>query len=189
MSPAANVYVIPLFVGSGTRIKAFEAMAMGRPVVSTTLGIEGLDVTDGEHFLRADNAADFAAASWRCWTMQLCARGSPMRHAAWWRRSSPGQRSPVSSRRSVCARWSVGAGRWPVPCRGLSGRLRPSAENRSCTYRPNVRPIAGALSSWQAQALHPRPGCLHRRCRYRCCVHRRCLHRQSREFRPRRHDD
>lgn len=57
---AANVYVIPLFVGSGTRIKAFEAMAMGRPVVSTTLGIEGLDVTDGENFLRADDADGFA---------------------------------------------------------------------------------------------------------------------------------
>jgi polysaccharide biosynthesis protein PslH len=56
----ANVYVIPLFVGSGTRIKAFEAMAMGRPVVSTTLGIEGLDVTGGENFLRADDAAEFA---------------------------------------------------------------------------------------------------------------------------------
>jgi glycosyltransferase involved in cell wall biosynthesis len=45
----ADIYVIPLFVGSGTRIKAFEAMAMGRPVVSTTLGIEGLDVRDGEN--------------------------------------------------------------------------------------------------------------------------------------------
>lgn len=56
----AHVYVIPLFVGSGTRIKAFEAMAMGRPVVSTTLGIEGLDVTNGIHFLRADDAAAFA---------------------------------------------------------------------------------------------------------------------------------
>lgn len=59
---AADVYVIPLFVGSGTRIKAFEAMAMGRPVVSTTLGIEGLPVTDGEHFLRADDADEMAAA-------------------------------------------------------------------------------------------------------------------------------
>jgi glycosyltransferase involved in cell wall biosynthesis len=40
----ARVFVIPLRVGSGTRIKAFEAMAMGRPVVSTTVGVEGLDV-------------------------------------------------------------------------------------------------------------------------------------------------
>jgi glycosyltransferase involved in cell wall biosynthesis len=55
----SHVYVIPLWVGSGTRIKAFEAMAMGRPVVSTSLGIEGLDVTDGEHFLRADSAEAF----------------------------------------------------------------------------------------------------------------------------------
>lgn len=59
---AAHVYVIPLFVGSGTRIKAFEAMAMGRPVVSTSLGVEGLDVRDGEHFLRADDAPAFARA-------------------------------------------------------------------------------------------------------------------------------
>jgi glycosyltransferase involved in cell wall biosynthesis len=57
-----HVYVIPLRVGSGTRIKAFEAMAMGRPVVSTTIGVEGLDVTPGEHYLAADTAEDFAAA-------------------------------------------------------------------------------------------------------------------------------
>jgi polysaccharide biosynthesis protein PslH len=59
---AAQVSVIPLRVGSGTRIKAFEAMALGRPVVSTTLGVEGLDITPGEHFLAADTAADFAGA-------------------------------------------------------------------------------------------------------------------------------
>jgi glycosyltransferase involved in cell wall biosynthesis len=56
----SHVYVIPLWVGSGTRIKAFEAMAMGRPVISTSLGIEGLDVRDGEHFLRADSADAFS---------------------------------------------------------------------------------------------------------------------------------
>ncbi len=58
----ADVYVIPLRVGSGTRIKVFEAMAMGAPVVSTRLGAEGLDVTPGEHLLMADLAADFAEA-------------------------------------------------------------------------------------------------------------------------------
>jgi glycosyltransferase involved in cell wall biosynthesis len=58
----SDVYVIPLQVGSGTRIKAFEAMAMGRPVVSTSLGVEGLPVEDREHFLRADTAGDFASA-------------------------------------------------------------------------------------------------------------------------------
>ncbi len=59
---AADVYVIPLLVGSGTRIKAFEAMAMGRPVVSTAIGVEGLEVTDGTHYLRADNGEAFAAS-------------------------------------------------------------------------------------------------------------------------------
>lgn len=59
---AADVYVIPLLVGSGTRIKAFEAMAMGRPVVSTAIGVEGLEVTDGTHYLRADDGEAFAAA-------------------------------------------------------------------------------------------------------------------------------
>jgi glycosyltransferase involved in cell wall biosynthesis len=57
-----EVSVIPLRVGSGTRLKAFEAMALGRPVVSTGIGMEGLGVTAEEHYLRADTAGDFAAA-------------------------------------------------------------------------------------------------------------------------------
>jgi len=59
---AAHAFVIPLRVGSGTRIKAFEAMAMGCPVVSTGTGIEGLEVTDGEHFMRRDDASGIADA-------------------------------------------------------------------------------------------------------------------------------
>ena len=59
---AGDVAVIPLRVGSGTRLKAFEAMALGRPVVSTALGMEGLDVQPGTHFLAAETAAAFAAA-------------------------------------------------------------------------------------------------------------------------------
>ena len=57
-----HVSVIPLRVGSGTRIKAFEAMAMGRPVVATRVGIEGLDIDPGIHFLAADTGPDFAQA-------------------------------------------------------------------------------------------------------------------------------
>jgi glycosyltransferase involved in cell wall biosynthesis len=57
-----DVAVIPLRVGSGTRLKAFEAMAMGLPVVSTQLGVEGLGLVPGTHFVAADEAAGFAAA-------------------------------------------------------------------------------------------------------------------------------
>lgn len=56
----SSVYVIPLRVGGGTRIKVFEAMAMGCPVVSTSIGVEGLPLEPGRHYLRADDAGDFA---------------------------------------------------------------------------------------------------------------------------------
>lgn len=56
----AAAFVIPLRVGGGTRIKAFEAMAMGTPVVSTSIGIEGLPVDHGTHYLGADEPGRFA---------------------------------------------------------------------------------------------------------------------------------
>jgi glycosyltransferase involved in cell wall biosynthesis len=55
------VSVVPLRAGGGTRLKILEAMALGRPVVSTSLGCEGLDVTDGRHLLIADSPEEFAA--------------------------------------------------------------------------------------------------------------------------------
>ncbi|MCG5497549.1 glycosyltransferase [Ectothiorhodospira variabilis] len=58
----AAVYVIPLRVGGGTRIKAYEAMAMGLPVVSTTLGVEGLPLTPDEHYRLADSPEEMARA-------------------------------------------------------------------------------------------------------------------------------
>jgi glycosyltransferase involved in cell wall biosynthesis len=57
----AAAYVIPLRVGGGTRIKAFEAMAMGVPVVSTAVGVEGLDIVPGRHFLLGDTAEAMAS--------------------------------------------------------------------------------------------------------------------------------
>ncbi len=59
---AADVYVAPLRMGSGTRLKLLEAMAMGRAVVSTRLGAEGLDAVNGRHLLLADMPDDFARA-------------------------------------------------------------------------------------------------------------------------------
>lgn len=58
----AAVYVVPLRVGGGTRLKIFEALAMGKSVVSTTIGAEGLPLVPGTHFLRADAPAEFARA-------------------------------------------------------------------------------------------------------------------------------
>jgi sugar transferase (PEP-CTERM/EpsH1 system associated) len=58
----AAVYIVPLRIGGGTRLKIFEAMAMGKAVVSTTIGAEGLPVTDGEHVLLADEPTTFARA-------------------------------------------------------------------------------------------------------------------------------
>jgi len=57
---AARLAVVPLRIGSGTRLKALEAMAAARPVVGTTIGLDGLAIDDGVHALVADDAATFA---------------------------------------------------------------------------------------------------------------------------------
>jgi sugar transferase (PEP-CTERM/EpsH1 system associated) len=59
---AGAVYVVPLRIGGGTRLKIFEAMAMGKAVVSTTVGAEGLPVTPGQNIVIADEPARFAQA-------------------------------------------------------------------------------------------------------------------------------
>lgn len=59
----AAVVVVPLLVGGGTRLKVFEAMAMRKPVVSTTLGAEGLDLIHGQHALLVDGSGEFATAT------------------------------------------------------------------------------------------------------------------------------
>jgi glycosyltransferase involved in cell wall biosynthesis len=58
----AAVAVVPLRAGSGTRLKVLEALAAGTPVVSTPLGVEGLDVVAGRHVEVAEGAEGFAAA-------------------------------------------------------------------------------------------------------------------------------
>jgi len=58
----AQVGVAPILAGSGTRLKILEAWGAGLPVVSTTLGAEGLPAKDGEHLLLADGGEPFARA-------------------------------------------------------------------------------------------------------------------------------
>lgn len=58
----ASVYIVPLRIGGGTRLKIYEALSMGLPVVSTTIGAEGLSLVDDVHLLRADSTAAFATS-------------------------------------------------------------------------------------------------------------------------------
>jgi polysaccharide biosynthesis protein PslH len=58
----ARVAVVPLLTGSGTRFKILEAWSAGLPVVSTTIGAEGLPACHGENLLLADGGREFAAA-------------------------------------------------------------------------------------------------------------------------------
>jgi glycosyltransferase involved in cell wall biosynthesis len=55
-----DIMVVPLFSGSGMRVKILEGMALGRAIVSTTLGKEGIGARDGYEIIVADNANEFA---------------------------------------------------------------------------------------------------------------------------------
>ena len=54
------IYLCPIHVGGGTRLKVLDALAMGRPLVSTGVGVSGLGLRDGIEYLRAETAEDFA---------------------------------------------------------------------------------------------------------------------------------
>jgi glycosyltransferase involved in cell wall biosynthesis len=58
----ASVCVVPLRIGSGTRLKILEAAAMGKAIVSTHLGVEGLKFVNGRELLLADEPQAFAQA-------------------------------------------------------------------------------------------------------------------------------
>lgn len=58
----AWISVVPLRIGSGTRLKILESMALGTPVVATTVGAEGIAARNGEHLGIADAPADFSRA-------------------------------------------------------------------------------------------------------------------------------
>ncbi len=59
----AAVYILPLRVGSGTRLKLLEAMAMGKAIVSTTIGAEGVVLENGKNVLIADTPEEIATAT------------------------------------------------------------------------------------------------------------------------------
>lgn len=60
-----KILIVPLRAGSGIRVKTLEAMAAGKVVISTGIGIQGIEALDKIHFLRADTAREFAdAVAW-----------------------------------------------------------------------------------------------------------------------------
>jgi sugar transferase (PEP-CTERM/EpsH1 system associated) len=93
----AAVCVVPMRIGGGTRLKILDALAMGRPVVSTSLASEGLDLADGHELVIADGAEAFAEA-----TVRLL--------------RDPAQRAALGAagRRAVERRYT-----WPVVLAGL----------------------------------------------------------------------
>jgi glycosyltransferase involved in cell wall biosynthesis len=70
----ATAYVVPLRIGGGTRLKIYEAMAMEKPIISTTIGAEGLPLRDGEQLLLADTAEAFAQSIVRVLSDETLAR-------------------------------------------------------------------------------------------------------------------
>jgi len=64
----SDAVIVPIRGGGGTRIKILEAFSYGMPVVSTTIGAEGLDVTPGSDIIIADCAKSFAEQCHRIWT-------------------------------------------------------------------------------------------------------------------------
>ena len=54
----AATYICPIRVGGGTRLKVLDALALGRPLVATRIGVEGLGLVDGEHYLEANDVAE-----------------------------------------------------------------------------------------------------------------------------------
>jgi glycosyltransferase involved in cell wall biosynthesis len=77
----STVSIVPLRIGGGTRLKIYEAMAAKVPVVSTTVGAEGLDVRDGENIALADSAEAFVD---RCLALLECAEARRKQSQAAW---------------------------------------------------------------------------------------------------------
>jgi len=108
----AAACIVPVRIGGGTRLKIYEAMAMAKPVVSTSVGAEGLPVRDNEDLLIADGPDEFARAVVRVLTDSALAKRLSRR-----------------ARALVCERfgWEHAAARFAEVCElaaGQKSRLR-----------------------------------------------------------------
>lgn len=98
----SHAVIAPIFSGGGTRIKIIEAMSFGRPVVTTSLGCEGLDLADGEHALIADSPDGFRDAILRL-TKEPGLR-SAIARASWLYGRANFAVEPVESRMNIALR-------------------------------------------------------------------------------------
>jgi len=57
-----SILVVPILSGSGMRVKIVEGMMLGKAIITTTIGLEGIEAVDREHILIADNPSDFVKA-------------------------------------------------------------------------------------------------------------------------------
>jgi polysaccharide biosynthesis protein PslH len=110
---AATAVVVPLRMGGGTRLKILEAMAAGKAVVSTTIGAEGLDVSDSVEVLLADSPGEFARTVGRLLAdsdlrrrLGSAARGTAVHRYDWGRIKD-----------------AAAASLWPVQAQPTDGRL------------------------------------------------------------------
>jgi polysaccharide biosynthesis protein PslH len=119
----AAAVIVPLRLGGGTRLKIVEAMAMSKPIVSTTIGAEGIDVVHEKHLLIADEPAQFAAAVGRVLDD-----------------ASLAARLGEEGRALVTARYS-----WEAAARSLEGFLRdvlaPTPSQSSTTTVRHTAPV------------------------------------------------
>jgi len=130
----AAAYIVPLRIGGGTRLKIFEAMAMGKAVVSTTVGAEGLPVRDGEHVVLADDPQAFARAVVSL--IRDVDRRRALGHAA---------RDLVVSRHD----WSAVAGALETALLSIAPSAmtdRPAIRNQSATRNPQSAMSTGSSS-------------------------------------------
>lgn len=115
---AASVVVVPLRLGSGTRLKILEAWAMSRPVVSTALGAEGLDCVPGRHLLIADDPSEFAGSVLRVLSEPVLA-----------------DELGRAGRALVCDRYS-----WRSSAEALEGFLKQVLARRNVALQPHRGP-------------------------------------------------
>jgi glycosyltransferase involved in cell wall biosynthesis len=123
----ASLYIVPLRVGGGTRLKIFEALAMGKAVLSTSVGAEGLNVVADQHLALADGPEPFSAA------VTALLREPD-------RRRSLG----AAGRRLVESRYS-----WKSVTAEFDAHLRDAADRKSGATTSSVRGLAAATGTLQ----------------------------------------